>query len=668
MRLCLPTSVLCLVALTRPAPGAAEGNPPAEPAGIAAFSRHARFVEAKISPKGSYLAVIATEQGKRSLVFFDLVNRKVAATLRPDGEDMVWNFTWANDSRVVAELVASEGHLAAPVRVGELYAADAKTGAGRMVFGYRSGGMQTGSHIRKAVPEYASAGVIGRERGNERQVLIQARSWREAGDPMVQVRRLDVYTGVQELVTVGPIPASRFVVDEAGEVRLAYGRDEAFRFRTYHREPGGSWKELSGAAGSGGRSEPVAVSRKQRLIYFLEEDAGTFRLQAAGIDDARRRLLFETRVAPPRHYELDAGDHRILAAESAPDLPEYAFIDKDHPVGKALLGLLAAHPDDHVRLLDRTDDGRKAVVSVFSDRNPGQFLVVDTEKMEAEPIAEVRPWIRPAEMSEKTAFHIKASDGFPLHGYVTLPRGLSAGQAPPLVVLPHGGPHFVRDHWGFDPEVQLLASQGFAVLQVNYRGSGGYGEAYQEAGFGKWGTRMIEDVVDVTRHAVRKGWADARRICAYGASYGGYAAMQVAIAAPELVRCAVGYAGVYDLRLLGKADDLVGSRLGAGFLRRAIGQDVERLDADSPARNAAKLRAKVLLIHGKEDQRAPLEHAEALRDALAQVGRPPQWHVEPREGHGFYDEQARERMYTRLVAFLKENTTPPLAPAEPPLR
>jgi dipeptidyl aminopeptidase/acylaminoacyl peptidase len=236
-----------------------------------------------------------------------------------------------------------------------------------------------------------------------------------------------------------------------------------------------------------------------------------------------------------------------------------------------------------------------------------------------------------------------------------VPPNTGGKTPPPLIVVPHGGPHFVRDYWAFDPEVQMLAHEGFAVLQVNYRGSGGYGLAYQEAGYRQWGTRMVQDIIDATRFAIRKGFGDPNRICIYGGSLGGYAAMQSAIVAPDLFRCAVGYAGIYDLGLLSKIGDIAERRLGRGYVRTAVGEDVRALEQSSPVRRADELRARVLLIHGKKDVRAPIDHAEALRDALTSRGRPPEWLVEAKEGHGFYDEGARERMYERLVRFLKEN-------------
>ena len=171
----------------------------------------------------------------------------------------------------------------------------------------------------------------------------------------------------------------------------------------------------------------------------------------------------------------------------------------------------------------------------------------------------------------------------------------------------------MRDTWVYDREVQLLASEGFAVLQVNYRGSGGYGSAYEEAGYRHWGDRIVQDIVDATRYALNKRYADPNRVCIYGGSFGGYAAMQSAIVAPELFRCAVGVAGIYDLGLMAREGDIPGTPLGRGYLRTVLGEDAEALSDASPARNADKLRARVLLIHGKKDRRAPFEHRAELR-------------------------------------------------------
>ncbi len=326
-----------------------------------------------------------------------------------------------------------------------------------------------------------------------------------------------------------------------------------------------------------------------------------------------------------------------------------------------MLGLRRAYPDAQVRIIDHSDDDARLLVEVSSDRDPGRYLAVEVRSLQAQEVGEVRPWVNPEEMAEVTPVHLAARDGLPIHGYLTRPDG-AAGRPPPLVVIPHGGPFYVRFWWEFDAEAQLLAREGFAVLQVNPRGSGGYGKAYEEAGYRHWGDRIVEDVVDATRHAVKEGWADPRRICIYGASYGGYAALQAAALAPELYRCAVGYAGVYDLEKLPDREEVVASRRARGFYRTTVGDDLEELRRASPARHADRIIARVLLVHGKQDQRAPFEQAEAMKKALTAQGRPPEWLVEPHEGHGFYDEAARERLYGRLVEFLRESTRVEPAP------
>jgi dipeptidyl aminopeptidase/acylaminoacyl peptidase len=167
----------------------------------------------------------------------------------------------------------------------------------------------------------------------------------------------------------------------------------------------------------------------------------------------------------------------------------------------------------------------------------------------------------------------------------------------------------------------------------------------------------MEDIIDATRWMLRKGMADPKRTCIFGASFGGYAALQAAILAPDLFRCSIGYAGIYDLTLMSEKGDLAESTLARAYIRKAVGQDSAKLKADSPVYNAERIKARVLLIHGEEDKRAPIDHAERLRKSLARAGNSVEWLVEPKEGHGFYGEAARERMYTRVLKFLKENTS-----------
>jgi dipeptidyl aminopeptidase/acylaminoacyl peptidase len=224
-----------------------------------------------------------------------------------------------------------------------------------------------------------------------------------------------------------------------------------------------------------------------------------------------------------------------------------------------------------------------------------------------------------------------------------------------MVVLPHGGPHAIHDTWEFNPEVQLLASRGYAVLQVNFRGSGGYGMDFQSAGYREWGGKMQDDITDATHWAIEQKIAAADRICIYGASYGGFAALMSAAREPDLYRCAVGYAGIYDLELMYQSGDVPDSRTGVAYLERVLGSDVTRLRAQSPAWNAQNIKAPVLLIHGKADWRADYEQAERMKAALEKNNKKYEWLVLSREGHGIYDEDSRREVYERILQFLAAN-------------
>jgi dipeptidyl aminopeptidase/acylaminoacyl peptidase len=627
----------------------------ADPAGVAAFSRNSRFIDAKISPGGKYFAAISTEGGKRTLVIIDIKTRKPAAAFRPSPES-VGNFYWANDSRVLAEVWGEgDGTLSRPSNNGELYALNADTGRGEMIFGYRANVAHTGPVGTTPTAEYAGAVYLGRVRGgDDRHVLIETYDFHDAGDRVATLWNMDVYTGRKVQVGAGPMAGADFIADEMGQVRIASARglDQKLHF-FLHGEKG--WDELGTMKGVSKSSTPIGYEAQARTLDIVEPLEKGFGVFALNIDTGEKKLLAKNDWVGPSAWLRDR-NRKLLAVRFDPDLPNWEFIVPDHPLSRALKGLLAAYPDDDVSFLNATDDEKKVVAFVHSDRNPGQYLLLDVDKLTAEELAARRPWIKADAMSETTAFHTKASDGLWIHGFVTRPKSAKPGVLPPLVVLPHGGPHGVHDDWFYDSEAQLFASQGFAVLEVNYRGSGGYGERFQEAGYLHWGDRIQQDIIDATRYAIGKGYADPKRVCSYGASFGAFSALQSAILAPDLFRCAVGYAGVYDLTIMASSGDISESRMGKGYVKTVLGSDEEALKRMSPAYNADKLKAKVFLIHGKQDERAPIKHAELMKEALEKVGRPPLWLVESKEGHGFYDEGARERMYTQLVAFLRENT------------
>jgi dipeptidyl aminopeptidase/acylaminoacyl peptidase len=219
----------------------------------------------------------------------------------------------------------------------------------------------------------------------------------------------------------------------------------------------------------------------------------------------------------------------------------------------------------------------------------------------------------------------------------------------------HGGPFEVSDEWFFDADAQFLASRGYAVLQVNYRGSDGRGPGFVRAGHRQWGGALIDDIVDGANWAVAQPGIDGARVCAYGWSYGAYASLMLAARAPSLFKCAVGAGGVYSLAQIYDDERVKGNKRSTNFFIKTMGEDRALLDAISPTTLAGKITAPVLLVHGSKDKVAPIVHARLMRDALASAGRPPEWMEMPNEGHGFYDSEHQKQFYLKLESFLAKN-------------
>jgi dipeptidyl aminopeptidase/acylaminoacyl peptidase len=316
-----------------------------------------------------------------------------------------------------------------------------------------------------------------------------------------------------------------------------------------------------------------------------------------------------------------------------------------------------------VTLTSVSNDERRAIFLVSSSDDPGTYFLFDSEKNTFEELAKLMPWLERPKLGRAKPITLKARDGLELHGYLTLPaagpqRGL------PLVLMPHGGPRG-RDFGTFDPLVQLMASRGYGVLQVNFRGSVGYGLAFDKAGWREWGGKMQDDLTDAVRWSVSQGIADPSRICVFGASYGGYAAMMGLAATPELFRCGVDYVGVTDINLLLRTIPRAWETARAE-LNLQIGDpkaDKDLLAARSPVNLAQNIRVPVLMAYGKRDPRVVFQHATRFEDALQRAKVPYELIVKTNEGHGYAKFENQVEFGTRLVEFLGKYIGPATAAA-----
>ena len=244
-----------------------------------------------------------------------------------------------------------------------------------------------------------------------------------------------------------------------------------------------------------------------------------------------------------------------------------------------------------------------------------------------------------------------------LNGYLTIPPGVDP-KSLPMVVHPHGGPRDESDSWLWERDSQMLATHGYAVLQINFRGSGGYGKSFLNAGNQAWGTTMIDDITDGARWAEEQGFADPKRVCIFGTSYGGYAALMSVVREPDLYRCAVDFAGVYDLNLQVATTDTTRSQSGESFYKEFVGSTSDQLRKQSPRTYIDNLKAAIMIVHGENDERVPISQSKTLRADLEKRKRPYEWLVKSGEGHGFYSADNEAEFYTQLLAFLNKNIGP----------
>jgi dipeptidyl aminopeptidase/acylaminoacyl peptidase len=591
-----------------------------------------------VSPDGEHYAATVPLEDRTALVVMRRADLSKTAQVAFRKEIHVIDVAWANDRQVLYSDARQFGALAAPLGSGRLY----RVGA-------------DGSDLSPVSKDFAVLAHL--LPGDDR--LVQVVRYSAGGTP--RLARMDVNTGkvVGEQLKL-PLDSGAFILDNAGELRLAAGtpgRD--INASQYLRDADGKWRKINSGEATGFEWYFQGFSADNQTAYFIKEEAsGPDGLYAYDmVAGSHRRVAGHPRVDIGRVLKspIDGG---VIAVEYFDGKPLLEVIATGDRFAKELLRVSRAFPDAYVTPTSYTRDGRVGVYLVSSDVNSGEFYRVDHQTGEAAFIAPRNRLLDPRQMAPTRPFRFKARDGLELEGFLTLP--LSANGRPvPLVVMPHGGPTGVFDTWSFDPEVQLLASRGYGVLRVNFRGSGNYGRAFREAANGEWGAKMQDDVTDATRWALEEGVAAPGRICLYGASYGAYAAMMGLIREPELYACGIGNVGLYDM--VRRYQQRRYSRFGKAYFESAVG-DVD-LAAISPARMADRIKAPVLLGAGVLDDVTPLEQTRAMESGLKDAGVPHQVVLYDAEAHGYYRLDNRRDWAERVLAFLGTHIGTAPAPA-----
>ena len=616
----LPRGLLLLVMLVVGSSALAREVP------IKDFFKDPEFTSISLSPDGKHMAVTVPHE-----------DRTVLAVLRVDDKSVVgkWDYGpnrhfrqvwWANNERLLFNVTFKTGRFDFETSKGDMYASN--------IDGTQRIDIPNGSYYR----------IVSLTPEDDRTILVE-RSIENA-----YLSKLDVYNGRVVTVATAPVEQGTFLVDHDRNVRFVSGAMNDGRNVTYRRD-GDQWTKVHESERNGATYFPLGFAADNRHAYMAKGEGG--KPESIVLLDTQTREetpLSSNGTVSPSGFVWSSDRKTLLGVQYEDGVPYWDWIAPEHPETLAYAGLAKAFPGKALSFLRPSDDGRYLAARVYADTQPSEAFLFDRQTGKATFLAGSMEWIKPGEMSPMKPISFKARDGLALHGYLTVPAG-SDGRNLPLIVNPHGGPHGPRDEWGFNPEVQLLANRGYAVLQVNYRGSGGYGNAFEGMGYRKWGTTMQDDLTDAVGWAVSQGIADPKRVCIYGASYGGYAALMSAVREPDLYRCTVGYVGVYDLDAQRDAD-FMAHESGRNYLKDVYPPTKSERAAQSPAYGVDRLKAPVMLVHGEKDERVPIKNMHFLVSQMAKAGKQPEVVVvEPKEGHGFRDVDNNVNLYTKMLAF-----------------
>lgn len=594
------------------------------------FFKDPEFTSVSLSPSGKYITVSVPRGDRTQLAAFEVDGMKLVGKWDYGANRHIERVRWVNDDRFIMSVSRKIGRFDFRVGTPDLYLSD--------VDGKK----------RMDIPNGGTYQVINMNWDDPKTIIVQ-RSVDSA-----YLFKMNVYTGKTITMATAPLRAGHFVLDRQLNVRYVIGQKNEGTLDTVTlRRDGNDWHTVHVAPMGESTKMPLGFDRDDKRVLFAISDAGeTTRLAMVDPETGEEELLSRNPNVTSSGLLLSSDEREVLAVEYEDGLPSYEFVAPEHPEAKAYAGLLQAFPNHAISFSGISRDGRFILVRSYSDIDPGSYYLFDRKEGQAKFLLAARSWIDPDKMSPMRPISLTARDGTPLHGYLTVPRN-SDGKNLPLILHPHGGPHGPRDSWRFNPEVQFLANRGYAVLQINFRGSGGYGNAFERKGYRNWGTTMIDDMTDAVDWVIAQGIADPQRVCTYGASYGGYAALQSVVRNPEKYQCTIGYVGVYSIPLMFRDGDIPESESGRAFLRRVHPESLAEQQAQSAAFNIDKIRVPVMLVQGGKDVRVPPSQYRALKDGLIKAGRPPEVDIlEPKEAHGFYDFDNQVKLYTQMEQFL----------------
>lgn len=601
-----------------------------------------------LSPDGTKLAFIAPGPGKMTDLFaVDLsqANQDPVRVTRASGdpEDLQW-CNWVTNARLVCQVGGRQEHNGEIYWFSNIVAINSDGSNARLLSKYR----------QKAFGSFSGGSVIDWLPDEEGSILM-VRAGGGGGGYGWGVAKVDTISGKMKTEEHPRGETLEYISDGLGHVRIKgmrikEGRTEldSGRIRYFYRPDGSDEWEVLSTLDYANRTgfNPYAVDSIGNRVFGFTPINGRMALVAIKLDGSKSQEVIFAHDQVDVDSLLRIGrNNRVVGVSYALEKREGEYFDPElSSLATALESALGNKKS--INFIDSSQDETKLLIWAGADTDPGQYFLFDKQTKQMNPLLGVRPLVENQNLAESRPVSYPAADGTMIPAYLTLPRG-GLGKNIPAIVMPHGGPE-ARDEWGFDWLAQFYASQGFAVMQPNFRGSSGYGDAwYHKNGFQGWRT-SIGDVTDAGRWLISEGIAKPSALSIVGWSYGGYAALQSAVLAPDLFKAVVAIAPVTDLSLL--KSESRGYYNGA-VVREFIGAG-SHIKEGSPAQNAAAIKAPVLLFHGNYDQNVDVKQSRLMESKLKDNDKSVQYYEYPKLAHGLHDARVRAEILQKSLDFL----------------
>jgi dipeptidyl aminopeptidase/acylaminoacyl peptidase len=615
------------------------------------FTKAAQFSSIKLSPDGLYFAATVPKENRTTLVIVDRKKMKPIQSFGFGKNEHIGKFSWASNTRLVYSKVYQKNDRETKTNKGELFAANVDGSDLLQVFGLSD----TKSKLRSKRGIDFTAKIVHMLPNDVDHILIEAKKRGSDFDNPVKVFKININNKKRSLITITPLGNMKIVFNIKGEPVIASGKNRQGESVKYLYQ-GEAWLEMD-------KSNPlrkytaISVNSDQSKLYLKKSviKGGTSALYQYDFASKEISLLFNNPIVDIKSYIKEPGTGIIIGVKTMFDGINYHYIDKKNKFSKTHQSITQAFPGYDISITANTAEDNESVITIKSDKNPGEYYLYNRDKKTIDFLISKKPWINESKMASQKLIQYTARDGQTIYGYLTMPEST---KPLPLIIDVHGGPFGKQDSWLFNSDAQFFANNGYAVLQINFRGSGGYGRSYEQSAYKKRSTLIQHDIIDGTRWAQQLELIDDTKVCIIGGSFGGYSALMSPLIEPLLYKCSISRYGPYDLVYQMKNADYMSKDSVSVGAKKKYGDNESHWHKASPLTYIDQLKTPLLIVTGGRDERVPPQSAWNLKAALDQRDISYQWLYKEKEGHGYKNPKNKLELYQKSLAFINLHLQP----------